>query len=880
MRYVLNFVMQNILLMKGDFMKKTASKRYLAFLLSVLVVAELLFVAGFSTSAETSETEFDPTITEFEEGNTVDEFNANSDYKLTASTNSGIVTNEGVSGNALNFKRASNTNGFDYDSKVTLKLSKNVEQSRGVSFMLKNPTARKLSLRIWIGVGTDKSSTADFGKYQVVFTIPADNTEYTKYTILWDDVGTVDFDSEVKWWGGSSSGQSLSAEEIASGITLRFVNGNGSIRYGDAGLLFDNFRYVTDEDFAKRYATLLDFSNCEAGGELPSNVTIDDDGYDGSYGIVEKEDGSKALQINFDKFIKNEGDELHQTGKRTNKIISVKIPKGSLKKIEKVHFNVTLNGYEEERQDISERIVFYTAAVIGENVFVKQGESAGYLVANPGETKDYEFQVKDGHAFDDFWYLRNHMSKKHIMPLTDEHYEALEEFRLYLAIPDIDAYDVEKGYNIQLNYVNLIFEEEPLYQESGTHMIFDGEKWRFDTTNESTITSTYNKISSNDINYRAFKQSFTIKAKEGNKASVITKNSAIKFLRNAEPYKESATFRIYTRSKVDTKAEIAFITDKGSKLPFEIDIKKSKTDKFDETTVSFKEIYDDYLASGGKKISLKNIVALEILPLSSSAVEFEVSSPTLWSKYAGSSSSAGNYYRTTEDDKIRIEAYQDRIPNTYEAVLEDLDIEATLEENSTRLPKGAKVLGIFKVALKKPDGTFTEPGGRFWVSYKIPDGVDLGNTKAYELFFDGSLAPIAYNSFDRGGYLSFEDFFSSKTFAILQLASEETSDDIDDNKEEQNNTEPQYQELTKEVITWEEVLVPVEPSDESDETTDTVIIREKIKKRKNKNNNDVGIPTWVWIVVAIGGAIVVIVAGVITFLIVRSKKNRGEKMTS
>lgn len=853
-------------------MKKITSKRYIAIFLSILVIAELLFTAGFGTLADSSDTEFNPLVTDFEEGNTLDEFVANTEYEFSATANSGIIEGEGVTGNAFNFKKALNTTGIDYDSKFTLKLVKNVEKSRGISFMLKNPTGRKLSLRIWIGVGTDTSSTASVGKYQMVYTIPADQVDYKKHTILWDNVGSISFMSDGQWWAGSSSGSTMTPEEIASGITLRFINGSGSIRYNDAGLLFDDFRYVTDEDFAKRDATLLDFSNCEAGGKLPSNITVGD--YKGSNEIVEKADGSKALQINFDKVVRVEGNEIHQTSHRTNAEIFIKVPKGSLNKLEKVNFSLTYNGYPLAQQTGDPMLVVYTAAVVGEGIFVKQGESAGYFSEERGTTREITLQVKNGHAGNDFYYLTNWLSKGLVVPVTDEHYETFDEIRLYLAIPEIDAETAEKkGYNVQLNYVDLVFEEAPLYNEEDTRLVFNGEEWSIDSTNEKTITSTYNKITSNDINYRTFKQSFTVKAKAGNTAPVITKNSLIKFLRNADPYLDDATFRIYTRSKVETKAQVAFITADGKKLPFEIDVKKSKTDRFDETNVSLKEIYDNYINNGGKKISLKDIVALEILPLSSKAVEFEVSSPTLWTENAGNSASSGNYYRSTEDDGIRIEAYNDNIPEDFDAILEDLDVDATLEMNSTKIPSGAEVVGIFKITLRNASGEIAEPPGRFWVSYKVPNEVEFSTASAYELFFDGSLVPVKLTSVERGGYISFEEYFTSKTFAILSFPQDGIIGENENSEDEP--AEQQYKEVYTTITTWEEKEEIVETQQP---TTEEIIIKHKIKKKKPKVEES-GMPYWIWYAVAGAGVLIVVAAVVIILIIVRKKnKTKGEKL--
>lgn len=654
--------------------------------------------------------------------------------------------------------------------------------------------------------------------------------------------------------------------DIRAVKVLPVVSEPSTVKIAGVTVLSGPYLKSEDDPEKQKFVNLVNFDNCAVGSkgdnlELPSNVSIG--GYGGSKEIVQNADGSKALQINLDQKILNTGGELHQTNKRTNIQVVVTVPVGSLKKINKVYFTITNNAYSLAEQTKTELKAPITMAVVGDNGFVKQGESASSLGAQKGESQTLGLQVKNGFAGNSSYYITSWMSPDTRIEYTQELEDAFETVRLYLAVPDIEGTNLKKGLNFQINSIDLEFEEAPIYDEQFTRAVFEGSVRDIKTTNKSTITSTYNKVASNNINYRTIKKFYEISAKEGNTAPVIVENSLSKFLRNGSKFIDTATFRLYYQTATKTKAQISLVNANGEKLPFEVDLAKSTSDKFDQVDVSFKEVYDAFIANGGT-FSTNDITNVEILPLSDKAIKIKVASPTLWSKEAGSASSAGNYYKALDDDSIRVEAYNYNIADEFSTSIEKLDPETTIAANGTKIPAGAEVVGMFKITLRNANGEIADPTGRFWVSYKLPSDVNLERVAAYQMFFDGSLVKIKLQVMDANNYLSFEDFFANKTFAVLVLP-EETPVAPED---EQPDYE--YDNIPEGDLSGEGDVENI-PSKE----TITVIKR---RKKKAQVAEDF---TWLIIVIVISAVVVLAVTGLIIFLIIfKKRKNRKENMTS
>jgi len=647
---------------------------------------------------------------------------------------------------------------------------------------------------------------------------------------------------------------------------LPIVSEPSTIKIAGVTVLTGPYIKSSEDPEKKKTVNLVNFDNCKVGSkgdnlELPSNVTVK--GYEGSKEIVIAEDGSKALQVNLDKKLEVTGGELHQTNKRTNITVDVTVPLGTLKNIHRIYYTITNNAYSLAEQVSVEYTSPVTVIAFGDGGFVKQGQSAiGNLGAQKGTSTKLSLQVKDGFGGNNSYYYTSWMDPNSAIPVTEEMIQQFEVIRLYLAVPVVNGTDISKGLNFQINSIDLEFLEIPSYEEDHSRVVVDGSVRDVITTNKSTITSTYNKISSNNINYRTFKKYYEISAKAGNKAPVIVENSLSKFLRNVTPFVDGATFRLYYQTNTKTKAQLNFVNANGEKLPFVVELAKSTSDKFDQVDVNFKEVYDAFIAEGGV-FNTDDIRYIELLPLSEKAIKIKMASPTLWTGTVGSASSVGNYYKALDDDSIRVEAYNYYIPDEYSTLIEILDPEATIAENDTKLPAGSSVIGMFRITLKNADGAIADPTGRFWVSYKLAADVDLEKVAVYEMFFDGSLVKLKKVVMDANNYISFQDRFASKIFAVLSVEPQANIKPIPD--EEVDVPDFEYEEIIEDDKTEEEVV----------ETTPSQSV---IKKRRKKKNTTVesGLATWIWIAIAVAAVVVIVVTGFIVFFILRKKRKNGK----
>ncbi len=667
-----------------------------------------------------------------------------------------------------------------------------------------------------------------------------------------------------------------------------------AVKFKIAGVSVLTGEYLSSEDDASKQKTvnLVNFDNCEVGSKgedivLPSNVSVS--GYAGTQEIVRTADGSNALQVNYDVLLTNSStSETHQTNRRTNIVVKVTVPKGSLTGLKKIKYTLTNNGFKLSEQTGNLQKNYYTVAATTEDgIFVKQGESASAFSGQKGVTSSITLDLSKGITGSGSYYITSWFNKANALEYDEKYTSEFVSILLYIAVPDIDTQQVNKGMNFQINSIDLEFDSKPTYAgEDATRYVVNGTAREMESTNESTITATQVKLASNNINYRSFNNYYTIEAKKGNTAAVAVDNSLSTFLRSVEPFTDTATFRMYYQTSKATNVDISLVNFNGEKITFTAKLKASKSDKFDEYSVSFKSVYNAYLkANPNAKFSLSNLTGVEILP--SGTGKLNVASIGLWSMEAGSAGSAGNYYYALPDDSVRVEAYNNNITEDFKVTIEHLDPETTFAEFGTRLPEDSTTLALVKITLRNGLGEMVQPAGRFWVSIRLPEGTDLTNVKLYEVFYDGSLVPIKRVVMDANNYISCEDYFATKTYAVMIVPPteevidepEESGGDETPSEEteggEETPTEPQ-EETTESTLPAEdeyyyyeyEVVIPGEEGEYVETPSQQTIIK-RYKKIKKSVSTDY---TWLWITIGVGSGILLIAAGVIVFIIIRKKR--------
>lgn len=612
---------------------------------------------------------------------------------------------------------------------------------------------------------------------------------------------------------------------------------------------------------------LINFDNMNTVEELPLGLNVNNG--IGTLELVKKEDGSKALRIHYDEKCeinrKIAYGQVHQIVNRSINSFTITVPSGSLKGLKKINYTVNAN-VPEFREDVKGENTtyryantYYQTVVQGNGAYFKAHESALKYTQKIGEENVVTFDLygKETVGGTSASGMSNHLSKTGALKVDETYTEGFTTIYITIGYPECTG---DEGYWFELSSIDLEFESEPLYQEvDETRTIIEAD--RYEKPSSDSITVTPGKLESNDKNYRKFKTFYTIDAKKGNTEPVLFKNGNINFLRQAKTFLDTATFRVYAHSGEETTAKFALVNFNGERLPFEINLKKTVDAVYDEYTVSLKEIYEKFLATGSGKFSLYKLVGVEVLPDSSKDVQFKVAEIGLWTKEAGSGSSAGNYYYANDDDTARIEGYANAIPEDFTTTIETYsDIAAKIAEDGIRVPAGLTPVAMVKYTLRDGTGAIAEPSNNFWISIKVPEGVDMADIGIYRVFLDGSLVKLT-DAIEPNRFITANTFFSMDTFLVLSGVYSSKKAVVEDNTEEDTTESEIISDLgngeTQQVI----------------KTPTRVVRRKKLIKKKNVAANDF---TWLWIIIIIVAVVVVIATGLIVFFIIRKKRKNGK----
>jgi len=454
----------------------------------------------------------DPSIVNFEEGNTLAEITAATGFN--PQPRGELVTEGAHSGtNAYLYRRKQGTSGVDYDTRVGVKIDKKKSQhSQGVTFMYKNISDVKVNFRLWFAVGNAAEGTNDakIGKYHYQFEAPAGMTEYQRVTVYWNNIGLTDY-THGGFSGGSSSGHAIPQSDINSGINIKIIQNGLSI--DDAGVLFDTFEAVTDEFIAARNLSLVDFENCDEGvNDLPEGVSIAGD-YKGSYEIVKTGD-KKALRVNYDLpgTAKTESSsQWHQLINRHTFEFNIQIPKKILKDVQQIAYIVKTNA--PAHSDDKGTNTYYQTILKGYDISFKSGESARIFTQNRNVTASVTISPNSSstYGYTASHYAYNWLNKNNAIAMTEEYLEELTTVSLYVAVPICNG---TEGYWFELDDIILEFAEPPVNQETLARDIFTSKN--NEAVVGSTITVENKPVSVSDPNHSEFENSYLIKTKAGN----------------------------------------------------------------------------------------------------------------------------------------------------------------------------------------------------------------------------------------------------------------------------------------------------------------------------------------------------------------------------
>lgn len=615
---------------------------------------------------------------------------------------------------------------------------------------------------------------------------------------------------------------------------------------------------------ALKNVNLVNFDNVDDIDNLPIGFAVNCK-Y-GTLKIVEKEDGSKALRLVYDEALTIDRriayNQVHQLVNRTECIISVTVPATTLTKLKSIKYTMNANLPEFDNNDRYPN-TYYQTVVSGGGANFKAGQSAlAYnFVMNRETTYEFDLYAKNSIGSTSGSSIANWLNPEGALKVDETYASQFTTIQLRVGIAEVTG---KEGYWFELSSIDLCFDEEPTYEKDAeSRTIVQGD--RLGKISNGTIKVTYEDLPSNDINYRQFKTYYLLDAKKGNTEAAVIKNGNINFLRSAKHFLDTANFRLYVNSPAKTKLKLALVNFSDERLPFEIDVTKTKDAKYDEYVVPLKKIYDDFIAANPDgKFNLSNITAIEILPDSSSAIKIKVAEASLWTGEPGSGSSAGNFYATSKDDTVRIEGYKDAIPETFTATIEKYnDPAAEIEAQGVRIPAGTKPIAMAKFTLRGADGSISEPSNNFWISLKFPEGTDVSDIGIYRVFLDGSLVKLRH-AIEPDNFITANTFFSMDTFVVLSGVN---SSVITDTEEPEDTTEePEYEEIVDDEPEEDETVITTKPN--------KIIRKKKYIIKKAAGGQDL---TWLWITLAVVGAVIVLTTGVIVFLIIRKKRKNGKE---
>lgn len=642
--------------------------------------------------------------------------------------------------------------------------------------------------------------------------------------------------------------------------------------------------------------TPADDQNSTGKTQIPINVTFPAACYDGSREVVENPvDGTNSLRFNYDAIAEHKTDkDHHQNDTRTNIFMEFAIPKGSLVGVQTMVVNMTNNGFTRAEQnagmvydpdkkkmvDTSEsklkKCYVTLCAMNDENFFVKQSYNASEFTAEKGVADVRKLTFVNNPIVAQGSFPQSWCNPAKCIPMTDEIMASFNKIRIYISVPDLTEEDLvtakANGWNFQINSIKLEYDATtlPHYGETESRTIINGDDSPLTSTNEDTLYIGSGSLPANHPDYYLFNKYSIVNAQEGNTASAVMENRYSCFWRDAKAFQNTAKFRMYYQTAKAQDIQLTVVNVKNEKLVYKTKLNASEGDEFDQLVVTLKTMFDSYKADNpDATFDFTDIRRFEILPLSG-GTPINIADPDLWTIEPVDAPPPGIYHYETPDGDVRIDGYNHAIENNVVTDIEILDVQETLAENMTKLPDGAKALKVIRISMRNESGDLIDVDDKFWIGFKIPANSKIENLKIYELLFDGSIIAVKRVSVDPDNFLSFQDIFKTKTFAILEMADAVKEDSYyyieTENTNNTNNSYPgDYEVIGDDNGDGEIVETP---------TQETIVKRYKRKKKTNTADY-----TWLWILIVVVAVVVLVATGLVIFFIVRKKRKQKGDVT-
>ncbi len=753
----------------------------------------------------------------------------------------------------------SETDETNYETSLIISLKKRAAGCVGLEFYVKNlDMSSGASIRCFLDTKVGNNTK----KYQYLKDINKcdEAPEYIRIRILFNDVGI----GGDEFWGGESSGYSMTASEIDGlqvlRIRLPYINTEHS------GVLFDSFRLLTEEDIPKPeelVRRMLDFDDCEVGGALPENLVVTDK-YGGNMGIEETADGGKAYRINYD--LKTESSAANQIGAREYVAFSITVPKTSLKGASEIRVGMTNNAVSCDDTWSGVSNIYQVVGIRGGGYYGKTAENAD-KAPDKGALTEIKIPLdkmrRTEGGLTGWCSSTEYWSPSQLADVVS--------ILVYITAPTCDG---TEGWSFDINYIDVYYEDAAQNYETETRCAVKAN--RVSGEENSYISAESVKISKKDPNYAMFTSAWRLSINNAETPKPLKFiNTYTNYYTDLSDFTESATLGFYLQADTPLDLQITLQDKAGEKLSITVPTAPPEVNsQYGVYQLVFKDILNKYYEENPEgAFDISNIRFLEVLPIAEDGLPDTVmlSGLSIWTMEIGSAVVYSGYHYS--DNGVTVDAYNDYLPLDTVTVVESEDAATAVKNFDIKLPNELTPILFKTITLYTVNGSVTEPTGKIWLSFEIDPSLDLSEISLYKVFFDGSYVKQRYAVEDGAIALN---TFTAGSFLIVKGKLKSEEPDIGNSSNESGTITPVPETPNYNADNQNSFINTDNTTVDSDGEATTVkkkVIRKVVRKKGNQNNN--GLPVLAIALIAVGSAVAVAGAAVTTVIIVKKRRKGG-----
>lgn len=604
---------------------------------------------------------------------------------------------------------------------------------------------------------------------------------------------------------------------------------------------------------------MLDFEDCEVGGELPENLVVTDK-YGGNMGIEQTADGGKAYRINYD--LKTEASAANQIGAREYVAFSITVPKTSLKGASEIRVGMTNNAVSCDDTWSGVSNIYQVVGIRGGGYYGKTAENAD-KAPDKGALTEIKIPLdkmrRTEGGLTGWCNSTEYWSPSQLADVVS--------ILVYITAPTCDG---TEGWSFDINYIDVYYEDAAQNYETETRCAVKAN--RISGEENSYISAENVKISKKDPNYTMFTSAWRLSINNAETPKPLKFiNTYTNYYTDLSDFTESATLGFYLQADTPLDLQITLQDKAGVKLSVTVPTAPPEiSSQYGVYQLVFKDILNKYYEENPEgAFDISNICFLEVLPIAEDGLPDTVmlSGLSIWTMEIGSAVPYSGYHYS--DNGVTVDAYNDYLPMDTVTVVESEEAASAVKNFGIKLPAELTPLLFKTITLYTVNGSVTEPTGKIWLSFEIDPSLDLSEISIYKVFFDGSYIKQRYAAED--GAIAINTF-TTGSFLITRGKLKEEPDESTGNKNTSDNIQSAGNQVDFTGGT------NFNNTDNSGENTPTTTVKKKIIRKvvRKKGKRDNGLPVWTIVLIAAGSA-AVIGGGAVTTVILVKKRNRGGK---